>query len=822
MQLKEFVSKKIKQVKGVVKRTKKLNIEYINRKRYMWHWENSPIEEKTILLEALDGAIPTGNIAALLKELYYNPVYQEYKIFLSGRPETYETRREYLIQQNMTRVTALASNSKEYYKTLATAKYLGSEVTFMHVFIKRPEQIYLNTWHGTPLKTLGRSINNDYATLGNVQKNMFDANYLLCPNEFTRDVFIRDYMLENFAKTKLLLGGYPRNTAFFDEGRRAEIRKECGFGDKQVIAFLPTWRGVTGKVQGSSQNQELLQYFIELDGKLTNNQIFYVKLHQMNLVGIDLSKFVHIKPFPLEYDSYEFLNATDLLVTDYSSVFFDYANCRQKIVLFTYDKEQYMAERGFYFSLDELPFPQVATIDELVEEMKRSKNYDDTAFMQKFCAYDHPDITNALCRKWIFGEDSPLLVEQDVPYNGKKNVVMFIGGFEKNGITTSAINLLNTLDLDKNNYAVIYRMNDVKKRQDCVKLLPEKVSYMGFYHARSLKLSEVVPFMLWKMVRIFPFRWVSGIMDRMCDREKIRIFSYSRIDKVIQFTGYSEEIIVTCNRMPCSSTIYVHNDKEQEIKLRGTTDKALLSRAFRQYDSVAVVTEDLLPSTKKVARYYKGRNLKEANLVVCKNVIDYKRIKNMGEKELMFDKTTVMNACQERILEVLESDVKKFVNVGRFAPEKGHFRLISAFEKIHAEEPDTCLFIIGGYGSLYEETMQRVRESVCADSIFIIQYMSNPYPLMKKCDYFVLSSLYEGFGLVLVEADILGVPCFSTDIVGPRLFMQKYGGKMVADSEEGIVQGMRDCLAGNVPKKLDVDYEEYNQEAIAQFESLIP
>jgi len=177
---------------------------------------------------------------------------------------------------------------------------------------------------------------------------------------------------------------------------------------------------------------------------------------------------------------------------------------------------------------------------------------------------------------------------------------------------------------------------------------------------------------------------------------------------------------------------------------------------------------------------------------------------------------------EEELRAALASDKKKFISVGRFSKEKGHARLIRSFEILHKENPDTILIILGGYGVLFNETKRLAAESSCPEAIFIIRYMSNPYPLMKACDYLALPSLYEGFGLVLAEADILGLPCFSTDITGPKLFMEKVGGFLVEDSEAGVLDGLRACLDGRVPKKLNVDYEEYNKEAIAQFEALLP
>lgn len=818
----------IEKIKKIAARTEKLrarlgtlNKEYFYRKKYVWYRENLPVVPKMILLESLDGENPTGNIAAILQELYHNPEYQDYTIYLSGRENVHNARLRYLKVQGMQRVKAVSTSEKEYYSVLASAKYLITEVSFLHIFIKRPEQVYLNTWHGTPLKTLGKSINNDFAVIGNVQKNFFDADYLLCPNEFTMNVLVKDYMLENFGKTKLLLTGYPRNCIFFDQERREKVREACGFGDKQIIAFMPTWRGVTGGVLGNSQNQLLYQYFEELDAKLSDSQVFYVKLHQMNTNAIDLTHFQRIKPFPLEFDAYEFLNATDMLVTDYSSVFFDYANTGKKIVLFTYDLEEYIEDRGFYLSLEELPFPQVKTVDELLEEIARPKEYDDTEFMDTYCAFDNENVTAALCRKVILNQESKVIEQRDLPDNGKKNVILYMGGFQKNGITQAAVSLFNNLDRTKHNYAVIYCINDIKKRQDSIKVLPDDMAYFGFYRTRSLTLGEIVPYMLWREVGFLPYRWVLPIIRRMCDRDKVRIFCNCRIDKVIQYSGYSDEVTAILGRMPCSRTLYVHSDMEQEIRMRGNANKALLSHEYKNYDSVACVTEGIIPPTKRIAEYRHEKNMSQENYRLCKNVIDYKRILAMSEKEVHFDSRTISSICREHIRAELNSSKKKFISIGRFSPEKGHMRLISAFEKMHQKYPDTVLFILGGSGPLYNDTLDRVNRSTCPDSIFLIQYLSNPFAILRKCDYFVLSSFYEGFGLVLAEADILGLPCFSTDIVGPRLFMKQYGGKLVEDSEEGILSGLLDCMAGNVPKRLSVDYEAYNQEAVAQFEALI-
>lgn len=813
---KNKIKKFYKQIKRRLKRG------YFRKKKYAWYYENCPVEEKVVLLESQHGKSFGGNIFAIAKELSGNPEYEDYTIWLSCVRKQVKSRRRFLKRYGMERVQVISTGDKEYFRLLATAKYLVNDNTFIYIFIKRPEQVYLNTWHGTPLKTLGKRMQKDYGTIGNAQRNFLCADYLLYPNEFTMEHMIQDYMIENLGSSEVLLAGYPRNTAFFDDARRKEIRKECGFEGMEVFAYLPTWRGTVGDVTSEEQNERLRFYLQELDAKLKENQRVYVKLHPISSKAIDLSQFQRVLPFPGTWETYEFLNATDGLITDYSSVFFDYAVSGRKIVLFTYDKEEYTAERGFYFPLTELPFPQTDTVDELLACLNTPKSYDDTEFLKKFCAYEHKDATKAVVRKFMTGEDSPFIQKRTIPDNGKKNVVIYAGGFSKNGITASIINLLHNLDTSKHNYIILYKIAELKKHQESLLELPEGVSHFGFYNANSVPLADALKCKLWSKLHLLSYEKAAPILKRAALNDSRRIFNGCRVDKLIQFNGYVNEMILLFEAMPCSKSIYAHNDMVQEIKTKGNVSKEVLSHAYQTYDSVAVVTPDLIKPTEEIAAFWKEDGLSgKANVVVAKNVINYKRVLKLAKEEFVLDEKTAMNVEEERLREILSEKATKFITIGRFSQEKGHFRLLDAFEKLHKEHPDTYLFIVGGYGPLFAKTVERAAEMDCADYIVIIKYLSNPFALLKQCDYFVLSSFYEGFGLVLAEADILGVPCFSTDITGPKLFMEQYGGKLVESSEEGILSGLRDCMAGKVPKHLSVDYETYNQEAVAQFESLL-
>ncbi len=792
------------------------------RMRYFWYREHCPLVEHRILLESIQGKQPLENVAAILEELATNQAYAQYEIYLSSDKKFRQEREEYLKRHGIEkRVTLVDTESNHYYKLLATAKYLISETSLLYIYTKREGQVYLNTWHGTPLKTLGRNKKNSYAIVGNEQKTFLDADFLLCPNQYTMDTLVEDYMLENFGKAKILLTGYPRNTVFFDEDKRYEIKKQFELRQKQVFAYMPTWKEVMGTTTHAVRKQQIEQFLEEWDALLSDNQVLYVNLHYANAFQLELMKYKHIRAFPKDCGVYEFLTAVDALVTDYSSVMFDYALTGRKIVLFTYDKEEYSNYRGLHMDLSELPFPQANTVQEVMQQLNQEKQYDDTKFLETFCCYEQKEVTSALCQRVILGQSSTLIEEKEIPYNGKKNIMFYIGGFEKNGLTTAGLNLLHNLDTEKYNYGVVYCMNSLKKHPEELKLLPEYMSYFGFYYFRAATVLESIPYLLWREVRRLPYSFIKRVLSKIGERGGKRIFGDCRMHHIVQFSGYVEEMIAIAEQLPCKCSIYVHSDMEKEISTRGNANKGLLSHAYKCYDNVAVITENMIPPTRRIAESVKEKGAKEADIHLCNNVIDYKRIREMGNKELQFDKVTVMNHPEEKLRAVLACDKKKFISVGRFSIEKGHERLIKAFEQLHEEQPNTCLIIVGGHGVLYEKTVKQVAESSCPNDIFLVRYMSNPYPLLKQCDYFALSSLYEGFGLVLVEADVLGLPCFSVNIPGPRPFMEQYGGMLVEDSQKGLLDGMKACMNGTIPERLNIDYEQYNRQAVAQFESLI-
>ncbi len=783
------------------------------KSRYIKYYDTLEINQKLILVESQHGKELNGNIFYILKYLSTNKMYNDFEIYVTACAGKIK-RFEYFLQENgMDKIHVTMLSSKEYFRVLSTAKFLINDNTFLPFFIKKKGQIYLNTWHGTPLKSLGKKIQNDAHNIGNTQRNFLDADFLLFPNKYTKECILRDYMLENISSGQYILSGYPRNEIFFEKKQNIIIKNKLGLTEKRVYAYMPTFRG-TARNSGTKKNDAYLLYYLcELDKQLDSNEIFYVNLHPIAKKCVDFEQFKHIKEFPDKYETYEFLNIADVLISDYSSVIFDFACTGRKIVLFTYDEEEYLQERGLYMKMAELPFPKVNNIRDLLDELRTPKKYSDKAFRELFCKYDNPHASQQLCDFVILQENTNLTVKK-IPDNGKENVLIYAGNLSSNGITTSLRNLMNVIDLNQRNYYVSFMQEKVgKKNSYNLKTFPENCNYYATTGDMNVTIIERVIRKLFKR-RIIPATIYMKLMKKRVMQDFYRNYGQMRLDNVIQYNGYEDEVILQLSMFNGKKTIFVHSDMLREIETRGNQRKDILNYAYNQYDNVAVVTKDLLESTNKLAQKEKA--------IIVKNTIDYVNILKKSKEKIILDVDTKLSCTQEEFNKLMNCDIPKIINIGRFSPEKGHTRLVNAFYKrIQNKKNEEYLIIMGGnsLNNGYVDLLSYIKNLGIESRVILIEKVSNPYPILKACDYFILSSQYEGFGLALIEADILGKPIVSTDIGGPRSFMLEHGGRLVENSEEGIYQGIELLLSGQV-KPLIIDYKAYNETVKKEFEEL--
>jgi hypothetical protein len=385
------------------------------------YYYDSKIVPGRVVLMGL-GKNVRGSMQYILNELNHNDAFKDFHIYVKTAKDTEEIVKTYIRQNGWSRTEAVTPDSV-YMELIETAQFLLTEVYLTAAWVKKEGQMYINIWHGTPLKKLGLAKNAKGKHKNGIQQsNFIDADYLLYPNDYTKKHMLESYKVADLMPGKVLKLGYPRTGGMLEAAQsdQTELRKMLAPNGEHIYAYMPTWKDYLKVDQVVAESKELLDY---LDANLREDQILYVNLHHRVSDSLDYSQFKRIRQFPPTVDSYKLLALTDALITDYSSVFYDYLALRRQIVLYCADYELYRKKRGTYMDLMELPFDKAVTPEEVLAAINRGKTYEDEAAYQEFCAYDSVENAHKLCSLFLGTEDE--VVVEAIPKNKKKKVMIY-------------------------------------------------------------------------------------------------------------------------------------------------------------------------------------------------------------------------------------------------------------------------------------------------------------------------------------------------------------------------------------------------------------
>lgn len=495
--------------------------------------QEMPINSDSVIIDSQRGENLSGNMFYLLREMLTDSRYAGLKIGITYMKANHLESFTRLLDSHgllSPKISFLKYNSKLYAEYLATARYIFTDTSMPTYFIKRPGQIYVNTWHGTPLKALGRDMNNGYKSIANITKNFTAADYLFFQNDFMNDCMKHAYMYEG-GDSKTHLFGYPRNEVFFKADISRSMRIELHVRDRQAIAYLPTWRG---RVRSDNSRPDVEGILDSIDALLDDSQVMFAKLHHYDATAINFSRYRHIRAFPEEFETYEVLCACDVLVTDYSSVMFDFAATKRKIILYAYDLDEYLGERGVYVSLDSLHLPIVKNAEQLAAELKIPVSSENADYLYKrFSKYDNAECSKKILNK-VFSESDNNTAE--MPYS--LDTLIFGGSL----IYPSSRRALNTLLSSefsaKSSIGFAYDV-DYLQNEYCLKSFNGAVKWRGamkpfsaasMCERRILSLAQSDPIKLEKY---------SGIISNIMKREHERMLPHTIIKQSIVFGNES-------------------------------------------------------------------------------------------------------------------------------------------------------------------------------------------------------------------------------------------------------------------------------------------
>lgn len=411
-EMKAFQDRNFKKLKSIIQsrfifnRFKQMahSYELIKQLIYLNIFNKRKINERQILIDSFRGDFYSDSPKYLYEYLYehYRDEYEFIWVMnhkgmkIPGNPKT------------------VKKYSLKYFKLAATSKYWLTNTRQPALLSKRKDQILISTWHGTPLKKLGFDMGNLYLddpkSKFNYKKDSSEWNYLISPNRFTTEKLRSSFAYEG----EVLEYGYPRNDILYNYDDELVDRIKGSLKlpkDKKVILYAPTWR------DDESYDIGKVRFNLKLDlnklmESLSDEYIILIRTHYFISNNLDLSDF---RDFAFDVSKYEDIAElyliSDMLITDYSSVFFDYANLKRPILFYTYDLDKYSSMlRGFYLDIhSEVPGPLLFTTDEVIEAIKNINQVNDeyhdryNEFYERFCSIDDGNASKRIVEK-IWGK----------------------------------------------------------------------------------------------------------------------------------------------------------------------------------------------------------------------------------------------------------------------------------------------------------------------------------------------------------------------------------------------------------------------------------
>lgn len=424
------------------------------RLHYAKNYENKKIDPNLIVYETRDGNSIVDSPYAIFLYLVNNKEFNQFKhvwIINDSNDEIVTCIPEKIRDK----VNFVYRNTLEYVDALLEGKYLFSNSTFESFFVKRPGQIYVNTWHGTPLKHMGFDIPGKVSHSQNVLRNFLMTDYILSPNPHTSNIFINSYKLHDIYTGKILEGGYPRIDLTLNSNKKEIVSKIKLYGtkvdeDKQTLLYSPTWKG-SDVNDAMDDVEQIINETLKLVEEFSDQYNVLIKVHPFIFSTVKQDKRISDYLISDLVDANQVLSIVDILVTDYSSIFFDFLVTNKPIIFYAWDKDLYNFERGMYLDESDLPGPTAENLTDLISYIHNIDNYS-VLYKEKYknlaakmVPYDDGKVTEKYV-EYIFNHqaDSNMLIREVM--TDKKKLLIFPGGMRNNGITSSLLNLVNNID----------------------------------------------------------------------------------------------------------------------------------------------------------------------------------------------------------------------------------------------------------------------------------------------------------------------------------------------------------------------------------------
>lgn len=343
------------------------------RHQYDSRYGDLPLDEKRVLFEVFNGRQYSCNPRAIYEEMRRDHRFDDFTFVWSFvEPEKHKHIKA------LEGAKIVEYRSKEYFHQVATSKYIITNAMLYGGIIRKDGQTIMETWHGTPLKRLRCDIEAEKGNVNNTLEEIKIRNdndvvrytHFLSPSAWATERFLSSFRLSALGMEDIMVeAGYPRNDIMsnFTEDDAAKIKADLGIPEgKTIILYAPTFRD-NNHVSGEGYTYDLNLDFKSLRNKLGDDVVILFRTHYFIANSFDFSEYEgFIYNVSTIDDISELYTIADMLITDYSSVFFDYACLKRPMIFYMYDLDEYANDiRGFYLDINRLPGPITKTQEEL-------------------------------------------------------------------------------------------------------------------------------------------------------------------------------------------------------------------------------------------------------------------------------------------------------------------------------------------------------------------------------------------------------------------------------------------------------------------------
>ena len=325
-----------------------------------------------------------------------------------------------------------------------------------------------------------------------------------------------------------------------------------------------------------------------------------------------------------------------MLITDYSSIFFDFlTNSANQCLFYAHDLEKYQTDRGLYFELETLPGRVCHDRTELVQEVSNTlhnRTEPDDKYLrgiETFCAIEDGSSTQRAVDFFFFNASEYVLPHGKT---SKKNVLFFQGSFMPNGITTSYLNLVSNADNTTNRMFLAidpFAVNSEQRRMEKFAQLPGHVQVLARSGVQLVTPEERWVIDKFNAVGDHPSPELWDVYNRAFKREFRRLFGDATFDSVVCFEGYTRywaALLANPTNPAARKSIYLHNDMHREWRHRFRSMESIF-RLYGQYDQLVSVTKSV--NEENIRQLSERFDLPVAKFGFCDNLVNAEEVQQI-------------------------------------------------------------------------------------------------------------------------------------------------------------------------------------------------